>query len=131
MTVIKKKQQQCLPDHPVHDEDVTQKSHHANDGVESRDGYGYDYTPGAPHRTLLLGVVLQPVAHQAALLVREGDIEGDDGVKVGQGELSSWDRVRLHAAAGAALSTLPVVLKTCSHSYLKELSCLEGKSGSD
>lgn len=43
---------QCLPDHPVHDEDVAQKSHHANDGVESRDGDGYDYTTGAPHRTL-------------------------------------------------------------------------------
>ena len=98
-----------LPDHSVHDEDVAQKSHHANDGVESRDGDGYDYPPGAPHRTLLLllGVVLQPVAHQAALLVREGDIERDDGVEVGQGELRSRDGVRFHAAA---LSTLAAVL---------------------
>lgn len=116
MTVIGKSKQQCLPDHPVHDEDVAQKSHHANDGVQSRDGYGYDYTPGALHRTLLLGVILQPVAHQAALLVRKGDIEGDDGVKVGQGELSSRDRERFHAVSSAALSALPVVLKTCFHS---------------
>lgn len=68
-----------LPDHPVHDEDVTQKSHHADDRVESRYGDGYGDTRGAAHRTLLLGVVLQPVSH---LLVRECDIEGDDGVKV-------------------------------------------------
>lgn len=105
MSVIitkQQQQQQCLPDHPVHDEDVAQKSHHANDGVESRDRYGYDNTPGVPQRTLLLGVVLQPVAHQAALLVREGDIEGDDGVQVGQRELSSWHRVRLHAAVHSA-----------------------------
>lgn len=111
-----------ISDHPVHDKDVAQKSHHANDGVESRDGYGYDYTAGAPHWTLLLGVVLHPVTHQATLLVREGDIKGDDGVKVGQGELSSGDRVRLHAAA---LFTLSVVLKTCSHNNVKELNCLE------
>lgn len=109
----------CLPHYPVHDEDVAQKSHHANDGVESRDGYGYDNTPGTPHRTLLLGVVLQCVAHQAGVLVREGDIEGDDRVKVGQRQMSAGDRERLHAEA-AALSTLSVVLKTCSLNSAKE-----------
>lgn len=97
---------QRLPDYSVHDEDVAEKSHHADNGVERRDGYGYDYTPGAPRRILLLGVVLQPVAHQVALLVWEGDIKGDDGVKVGQGELSSGDRVGLHAAVLPTLRSL-------------------------
>ncbi|KAA8586051.1 hypothetical protein FQN60_007620 [Etheostoma spectabile] len=95
-----KTKSRCLPDHPVHDEDIAQKSHHANDGVESRDGYGNDQTPGAAHRSPLPGVVLQPLPHQAVLLVRERDVEGDDGVQVGQGERTSRDRVRLHSGHG-------------------------------
>lgn len=119
----KKQNQQRLPDHPVHDEDVAQKSHHANDRVERRDGYGYDYTRGAPHRTLLLlllGGVQQPVPHQAALIVREGDIIRDDGVEVGQGELSSRDRVRLHAAATAGSDCGAENLRV--KMYLKEVN---------
>lgn len=130
MTVIKTQtKSRCLPDHPVHDEDVAQKSHHANDGVESRDGYGYDQTPGAPHRSPLPGVVLQPLAHQAVLLVRERDVEGDDWVKVGQGERSSRDRVRLHAAAAARSTRAAGYLLKQLGWTLKEFNRLEGESG--
>lgn len=98
-----------LPDHPVHDEHVAQKSHHADDGVESRDADRCDQAPGAPGRTPRPGAVLQPVAR---LLVREGGVVSDDGVEVGQVELSSRDGVRLHAAEAAALSAPAAVLLT-------------------
>lgn len=78
-----------LPDNSVHDEDVAKQSHDANDRVERRDGHGDDHPPGAPNRALRLRGV------QLAFL-REGDVKGDDRVQVGQRELRSGDRVRLH-----------------------------------
>lgn len=85
-----------LPDHPVHDQDVPQKSHHADDGVQSRDGDGDGDPRGAAPRNLLPAGVLQPPRR---LFIQECDVEGDDGVKVGQGELRPRHRDRLHDAA--------------------------------
>lgn len=81
------------PDHPVHDEHVSQQPHDADERVERSDGHGYDHPRRATHRPPLLGQVLQPAA-----LVRERHVVGDDGVQVGQRQLSSGDRERLHGA---------------------------------
>lgn len=88
-----------LPHHPVHDQDVAQESHHADDWVESRDGDGDDEPARAPHGTGRLRLVAG--AQPGALLVCEGDVEGDDRVEVGQRELRPRHCERLHVSAAA------------------------------
>lgn len=102
-TCQKREEDRRLPDHPVHDQDVPQKSHHADDGVQSRDGGGDGDPRGAAPRNLLPAGVQQPLRR---LFVRECDVEGDDGVKVGQGELRPRRRDRFHDAAARSAEEL-------------------------
>ncbi|GAA6081888.1 uncharacterized, partial [Tachysurus ichikawai] len=78
---------ELLPDHPIHHKDVPEKSHDADDGVESSNGHSY-YHPRCSFRGVLFSLVLS-IRNEGCHIVRKGDIVRDDGVKVGNVSISS------------------------------------------